>query len=240
MTREEIAIWIKDALKASGMTQTALAAQLSRAVRKNIDKAAVNKMLVTDPGKKSRNVSGNEMLAISVITGHPLPDHWTDIPSEDLPSPPSKAPLVLPPLRPADELRPEATRRGYANFKIFGTAEGGPGIVILTSDPIESREWPVELAGVEGAYGVLITNNSMIPALRPGEVALVNPHLPASPDSEVILQRDDHGTRLGMVKTLLRQTATEYRLKQWNPEKEFTRSKKEWPLCHLVVGKFRR
>lgn len=152
----------------------------------------------------------------------------------------SKGAIALPPIRPLDDLRPEATRRGRADFKIFGTAEGGPGMVILSSDPIESREWPSILAGVPDSYGVLITNDSMVPALRPGEIALVHPHLPASPDSEVILQRDDHGTRLGMVKTLTRQTSTEYRLKQWNPAKDFTRSKKEWPTCHLVVGKFRR
>lgn len=84
MTREEIAYWIKESLKASGLTQAGLAAALSRAVRKNIDRAAVNKMLITEPGKKSRNVSANELLAISVITGHPLPDHWTDVSSEDV------------------------------------------------------------------------------------------------------------------------------------------------------------
>lgn len=152
----------------------------------------------------------------------------------------SRGAITLPPIRPSEELRPEATRRGRADFKIFGTAEGGAGAVILSSDPIESREWPDVLVGVPGGYGLLITGTSMIPALRPGDIALVHPHLPARPDDEVILQREDHGTRHGMVKTLIRQSATEYKLKQWNPAKEFTRSKKEWPLCHLVVGKFRR
>lgn len=136
--------------------------------------------------------------------------------------------------------RPNEARMIYPQkLPIFGTAEGGQGIEILSSDPVMFVETNL-LAGVSGAYGVLITNESMVPAFRPGDIALVHPHMPARPDNEVVLQRDDNGTRYGIIKTLVRATATEYRLKQWNPEKEFTRSKREWTDCHLVVGKYRR
>lgn len=62
--------WVKNALKASGMTQVRLAEELyNRKIITAPDKTIVNKMTLF------RDVSANEMMAISDITGFELPNH---------------------------------------------------------------------------------------------------------------------------------------------------------------------
>lgn len=70
-----LAIWLKDALKHSGLTQARLAEELTCKVGRSIDRAAVNKMLMVAPkGRtKPRKISADEMLAIEEITGFALP-----------------------------------------------------------------------------------------------------------------------------------------------------------------------
>lgn len=129
---------------------------------------------------------------------------------------------------------------GDRDIPVFGTAEAGGGILIMGNEPIDVTRRPAPLENVRDAYGVLITGDSMIPVLRPGHIALVNPHLPPVADEEVILQREDHGQRYGMVKTFLHQTNLNWRLRQWNKRADFSRPRKEWPICHLVVAKYSR
>lgn len=61
-------LWLKDALAHSDLSQAELARRLTEKLRKNIDRAAVNKMTL---GK--REISGKEMLAIEEITGWEAP-----------------------------------------------------------------------------------------------------------------------------------------------------------------------
>jgi SOS-response transcriptional repressor LexA len=61
-------LWLKDALAHSDLSQAELARRLTEKLRKNIDRAAVNKMTL---GK--REISGKEMLAIEDITGWEAP-----------------------------------------------------------------------------------------------------------------------------------------------------------------------
>ncbi|GHE82047.1 hypothetical protein GCM10019059_44740 [Camelimonas fluminis] len=70
-----LALWLKDALKHSGLSQVRLAAELTEKLGRSIDRAAVNKMLLTSPKLKvkPRKISADEMLAIEEITGYPLP-----------------------------------------------------------------------------------------------------------------------------------------------------------------------
>jgi len=46
------------------------------------------------------------------------------------------------------------------------------------------------------------------------------------------------------IKRLRRKTGDTWYLRQWNPPEgmkaDFTLSRKEWPICHHVVGKYSR
>jgi phage repressor protein C with HTH and peptisase S24 domain len=72
---KSLAKWARDALENSGMGQAELARELTKRLRRNIDRAAVNKMLILKPkkGQKARYISVDEMLAIEEITGFPAP-----------------------------------------------------------------------------------------------------------------------------------------------------------------------
>lgn len=66
--------WVRDALESAGMTQVALADALSRVEGLgSYDRSMIQKMT------KDRRVRGDEALAISQITGHPLPEDEADL-----------------------------------------------------------------------------------------------------------------------------------------------------------------
>jgi len=61
------------------MSQAELARQLTRRLRREIDRAAVQKMTIARPkkGQKPRKVAADELLAIEEITGYPAPAERT-------------------------------------------------------------------------------------------------------------------------------------------------------------------
>jgi phage repressor protein C with HTH and peptisase S24 domain len=123
---------------------------------------------------------------------------------------------------------------------VYAGAAGGSGKIIVSPDIVDRVDMPAALADVKGAYGVMIDGESMIPAYEPGDVAWVNPHLrpmrgknhifyhtpPLGEDAEAIIKRLDGWND------------RDWDLWQWNPAKAFKESRKIWPVCHRVVGKY--
>jgi hypothetical protein len=125
------------------------------------------------------------------------------------------------------------------DLPIFVGAQGGDGHLVVTPDPVEYRKRPEPLENVGNGYGLLIHGESMIPAYRPGQIALVNPNLPPARDEDVILfhvHADEN--REVIIKHLLGFNSREWRLEQYNPPKEFTELRADWPICHRVVGRY--
>lgn len=135
-------------------------------------------------------------------------------------------PHTLPFARPSDALMP-----------VYGMAEGGKGAMIISPDPIETIGRPPDLMGVKEAYAVRVVGDSMVPAFRPGDLAFVHPALPPLSGHEVVLQRDDHGTRYGLIKTFLDVKGDALRVVQYNPRRVLILRASEWPICHTVVGR---
>jgi phage repressor protein C with HTH and peptisase S24 domain len=134
-------------------------------------------------------------------------------------------------------LREEVPTFNERQMPIFGSAEGGDGALILSAEPIDMMRRPTHLAAARLPYAVRITGTSMIPAFHPDDLALVNPNLEPIADDIVILQREDHGTKYGIIKSFISRTMNDWRLRQFNPKRVLTRSRKEWPTCHVVVGR---
>lgn len=125
------------------------------------------------------------------------------------------------------------------DLPVFVGAQGGDGHLVVTPDPIEYRKRPGILDDVANGYGLLIHGESMIPAYRPGQIALVNPNLPPARDEDVILfhlHADEN--REVIIKHLTGFNATEWKLEQYNPAKSFTELRADWPICHRVVGRY--
>jgi transcriptional regulator with XRE-family HTH domain len=128
-----------------------------------------------------------------------------------------------------------------SSIMVYGMAHGDSGTSILSAEPIEVVARPAFLEGVKDAYGVRITGESMIPAFRPGDIAFVHPHLVPLPEAdEVVLQKDDHGTRYGLIKTFMGKTNLHWKLRQWQPKKDFGLPIADWPICHVVVARNHR
>jgi hypothetical protein len=65
---EMLSVWAKQAIDFAGISQAELARQVSDKIRRQIDRAAMNKIL-----KGTRELAGDEMLAIAEITGFSAP-----------------------------------------------------------------------------------------------------------------------------------------------------------------------
>lgn len=130
---------------------------------------------------------------------------------------------------------------GARDFPIYAAAEGGNGHLIVTFDPIEVVKRPAILEGVKGAYGLLVSGDSMEPAYDHGDMALVHPGLGPGRLVDVVLY--DHppdGNAEAIIKRMVGWNEREWQLRQFNPAKDFPAFRADWPTCHRVVGKYAR
>ncbi|MBN7778863.1 helix-turn-helix transcriptional regulator [Nitratireductor aquimarinus] len=142
--------------------------------------------------------------------------------------------------------KPEITKgqelvRPHKSLPLYAAARGGDGHVIVTFEAIEYLKMPTILEGVRGGYGLLITGESMSPAYRPGDMALVNPNLPPQRDTDVVLYHTppgDTGDTEAIIKRLDGLNDREWTLEQYQPPKIFKEFRADWPVCHRVVGKY--
>lgn len=123
---------------------------------------------------------------------------------------------------------------------IYAAAEGGQGSEVLTTDPINFVSMPEPLQDVKDAFGVYIIGESMVPAFEPGDIVLIHPHRSPRGDDDVLISRSYGGAAQVLVKRLIRATPSAWKVRQFNPPKEFELKRQDWPMCRLIVGKYSR
>jgi phage repressor protein C with HTH and peptisase S24 domain len=127
------------------------------------------------------------------------------------------------------------------DFRVYASAEGGPGEIIRSSEPIDFIPRPSHLVHVKDAYGLLVTGHSMAPEYKNGEMAIVEPSLPVVPDEVYIFYAEKDGEARATIKHLRRPTAERWLVTQHNPpegmSRDFILSRKEWAVAHRVTGK---
>lgn len=124
------------------------------------------------------------------------------------------------------------------DFPIYASVEGGPGEIIRSVDPVDWVPRPEPVARVKTAYGLYVVGESMLHEFEPGNIALVNPVLPPVQNTTCVLYAERDGEARATIKRLLRAGSDKWHLRQWNPEKDFSLSRKEWGVCHRVIGKY--
>jgi phage repressor protein C with HTH and peptisase S24 domain len=135
------------------------------------------------------------------------------------------------------EIIPYPESRGIL-VPVYAAAMGGEGHLIIDFNPVDRLAPPEDIARVRGAYGILIVGDSMVPAYRPGDVAWVNPHKPLERDTDVVLYHvPPHGEAEAIIKMLIGMSQSEWKLRQYQPPKDFTESRADWTVCHRIVGK---
>lgn len=131
-----------------------------------------------------------------------------------------------------------------ADFPIHASAEGGPGQIIMSSEPVDYMPRPAIFAHVSDSYGILVTGTSMEPEYRQGDTALVNKRLPVVNGEVYIFFGEHEGEGRATIKHLRKQTSDKWHVLQHNPPhgtaKEFTLSRREWQWAHRVLGKYSR
>jgi phage repressor protein C with HTH and peptisase S24 domain len=126
------------------------------------------------------------------------------------------------------------------DLPVYGAAQGGSGgAMLVSSDPIQWLGRPDPLQTVRSGYGVYVVGESMIPAYEQGDIALVHPSLPPRRNSDVILTRHDpDGSLHVLVKRLIGWTEDAWRVRQYNPEREFDLPRALWREVQTIVGKY--
>ncbi len=125
-------------------------------------------------------------------------------------------------------------------LQVFASAQGGKdGAIVLSNEPVSWLPRDPRLEGVPDAFGCFVSGESMEPAYEKGNILLVNPSVQPEPGDDVVFMREDKdGQRYVLIKRLVKVNAQSWTVKQYNPAKTFTLSRKEWAKAHLVIGKY--
>lgn len=128
---------------------------------------------------------------------------------------------------------------GDRDLKVFAAVEGGPGEMVVSTDPIEFVPRPWYMREVRDGYAVLVVGESMEPVFSPGDMAIVNPRLPPVRGKDVILVGgEEEGEFRASIKRLERWDAKSWQVKQFNPARSMSWPRKDWPKALRVVGKY--
>lgn len=146
------------------------------------------------------------------------------------------------PLMDVPALPPVADGYGPLDFRIYSAAEGGPGEILRSSDPVDWWPRPVEVRHVTGAYGMYVVGESMVPEFRPGQVAVVNPNLPVISNKPYIFYGEtESGVVRATIKLLLGERQHGWIVRQHNPpegqKNDIVLARKTWRVAHRIVGR---
>lgn len=114
---------------------------------------------------------------------------------------------------------------------------------IVTNDPVGSTTRPRELRGAVKALAWRVGDDRMSPLCRTGDTVFADPAQPASPGDDCVLAKpiseDPQAYRL-VVRHLVGETATTWKIRQFHPDKSYTVLKADWPQCWKFQGKYAR
>ncbi|WP_119301328.1 LexA family transcriptional regulator [Dongia deserti] len=122
---------------------------------------------------------------------------------------------------------------------VLGQAEcGSDGAFTLNGETIDFVRRPPGQLNRKGVYCIYAAGSSMEPVYEAGDLIYVDPHRPPRAGRDVVIQlvaKCPGGEERCFLKRLVRRSGTKWRLKQFNPEKEFVLDDKEVRTVHLVL-----
>lgn len=125
------------------------------------------------------------------------------------------------------------------DLPVFGTAQAGGGALIISERAVDWVARPSVLLRVEDGYGMIVTGDSMDPAIKSGATALINPHLPPRVGDLCLFRNHaDDGAVHAVIKEYRGETESTWRVRQYNAAKDFTLKKSDWQIVHRIVGSY--
>jgi phage repressor protein C with HTH and peptisase S24 domain len=136
-------------------------------------------------------------------------------------------------------MSPVPSPPGRPDIPVWASAEAGAdGAMVLVNDPIDWIRRSERMQGVQKPFAFYVIGTSMSPAIEHGDQVVVNPSLlPAVGKDHVFLQTQEDGTILALVKRLLRVGATSWKVRQFNPPKDFDLPKAKWSKALMISEK---
>ena len=211
----ELGDTIRAAREAKGMTQVALAEYFG------ISKSAVNQW---ESGKNVPDQRKMAALAEKLELDPALLVKLAGIPAPGT-AHAAMSPVPMPPGRP--------------DIPVWASAQAGnDGAMVLVNDPIDWIRRSERMQGVKAPFAFYVIGSSMSPAIEHGDQVVVNPSLLPTPGKDhVFLQTQEDGTMLALVKRLLRVGANSWKVRQFNPPKDFDLPKTKWGKALMITEK---
>lgn len=120
--------------------------------------------------------------------------------------------------------------RGKGSAGDDGSFEFNVGIV-------DWVERPPSLVGVPGAYAIEVDGESMVPAVKPGWIVMVNPHRAKKAEDNVVAQIavSPNEPAHAYIKEFVKETPTKLILRQYNPPKDLEFPRERVVSVHKIV-----
>ncbi|MEZ5830450.1 MAG: S24 family peptidase [Dongiaceae bacterium] len=123
---------------------------------------------------------------------------------------------------------------------VLGHAECGSdgAFVFNEGGPIDYVRRPPGQMNRKGIYCIYAEGSSMEPVYEAGDLVYVDPYRPPKAGRDVVIQlaaKSPDGEQRCFLKRLVRRSGGKWRVKQFNPEKEFVLDEKDVAAVHLVL-----
>lgn len=128
--------------------------------------------------------------------------------------------------------------KGPDSLALMEAKEMGGGYFSLSNEPIGATEMAASLVGVPSGFALYMVSDSMQPKYDVGQLLYIDPTRPAGVGDYALLKSraDENGVSKYAIRRILEVTDDHWKVKQFNPEKTQTFSKKEWASAFKVVG----
>ena len=133
----------------------------------------------------------------------------------------------------------ESPTGGRPDIPVWASAEAGhDGAMVLVNDPIDYIRRSERMLGVRHPFAFYVIGTSMSPAIEHGDQVVIHPGMPPQPGRDhVFLQQQPDGTMLALVKRLVRPTTTAWKVRQFNPARDFELSRSKWSKALMITEK---
>lgn len=126
------------------------------------------------------------------------------------------------------------------DIPILGHAECGSNgeFKFEQGEPIDYVRRPPGQMNRRGIYCIYAQGSSMEPVYEAGDLVYVDPHYPPKAGRDVVIQLVPKGPKdeeRCLLKRLVRRSGGKWRVKQFNPEKEFVLDEKDVAAVHVVL-----
>lgn len=123
------------------------------------------------------------------------------------------------------------------DLPVYAAAEGGNGSMIIQQSAIDFT-YRSEISRGADCFAVYVIGESMVPAFAQGEQVIVDPRRPPSPgDDCIFLTEVIAGECKALIKRLIRPASDRWRVRQYNPAKDFDLVRVDWPRALKIVEK---